>query len=144
MIPRLLGLARNDFVLDVVYFLVLTTYSLVLLIDTEMKKVTFKSRENAEKKNPKRYYWYIRYLVVLHKIIRDNTYLLYMNKEVKNSFLLGLMVSFRSACKSSSYLARAKLYPLHGRVGSEKCAKSCYEICDYVTDTDIFTNIATG
>ena len=50
MIPRLLGLARNDFVLDVVYFLVLTTYSLVLLIDTEMKKVTFKSRENAEKK----------------------------------------------------------------------------------------------
>ena len=53
MIPRLLGLARNDFVLDVVYFLVLTTYSLVLLIDTEMKKVTFKSRENAEKKKSK-------------------------------------------------------------------------------------------
>ena len=67
-----------------------------------------------------------------------------MNREVKNSFLLGLVVSFRSAGKSSSYLARAKLYPLHRRVESEKCAQSCCEICDYVTDTDIFTNIATG
>ena len=49
MIPRLLGLARNHFVLDVFYFLLLNTYSLVTLIDTEMKKVKFKSRENAEK-----------------------------------------------------------------------------------------------
>ena len=66
-----------------------------------------------------------------------------MNKEVKNSFLLGLVL-FRSVGKSSSYLARAKLYPLHRRVESEKCAQSCCEICDYVADTDIFTNIATG
>ena len=49
MIPRVLGLARNHFVLDVFYFLLLNTYSLVTLIDTEMKKVKFKSRENAEK-----------------------------------------------------------------------------------------------
>ena len=67
-----------------------------------------------------------------------------MNKEVKNSFLLGLVVSFRSAGKSSSCLARAKLYQLHRGVESEKCGQSCCEICDYVTDTDIFTNIATG
>ena len=49
MIPRLLGLARNHFVLDVVYFLLLNTYSLVILIDTEMKKIKFKSRKDAEK-----------------------------------------------------------------------------------------------
>ena len=94
MIPRLLGLARNDFVLDVVYFLLLFTYSLVLLIDTELKKVKFKSRENAEKNKSKDVLLVVTYhpsLSCLHKIIGDNTYLLYMNKEVKNSFFPGLM-----------------------------------------------------
>ena len=47
-----------------------------------------------------------------------------MNEEVKNLFLPRPMVSFRSACKLSSYLVRAKLYPLHRKVGSEKCAKN--------------------
>ena len=50
------------------------------------------------------------------------------------------MLSFRSARKLSSYLLRAKLYPLHRKVGSEKCAKNCCKVCDYVTDTDTFTN----
>ena len=35
----------------------------------------------------------------LHKIIKDNTYLLYMNEEGKNLFLPEPMVSFRTAGK---------------------------------------------
>ena len=46
------------------------------------------------------------------------------------------MVSFKSARKLSSYLVRAKLYPLHCKVGSKKCGKIRSEVCDYVTDAD--------
>ena len=48
----------------------------------------------------------------LSKIIRDNLYLLYMNDEVKKVFSPKPMISFRSARKLSSYLVRAKLYPI--------------------------------
>ena len=68
----------------------------------------------------------------LHKIIRDNTYFLYMNEEVKSLFLPGPIVSLRTARKLSSYLVRAKLYPLHRKVGSKRCAKNRFEVCDYV------------
>ena len=39
---------------------------------------------------------------------------------------------------------RAKLYPLHRKIGSKKCAKNRCEVCDYVTDTDTFTSTVTG
>ena len=67
-----------------------------------------------------------------------------MNEEVKNLFHPGPMVSFKSARKLSSYLVRAKLYPFHHKVGSKKSAKNCFEVCDYVTDTDTFTSTMTG
>ena len=117
------------------------------LIDTEMKKVKFKLREKTEKSKLKGVPFIVTYhlsLNCLHKIIRDNTYLLYMNEEVKNFFLPGPMVSFRAACKLSSYLVRAKLYPLHHKIGSKKCAKNHCEVCDYMTDTDTFTSTVTG
>ena len=67
-----------------------------------------------------------------------------MNEEVKNIFLPGPMVSFRAARTLSSYLVRAKLYPLHRKVGSKKCAKNRCEVCDYVIDTDTLTSTVTG
>ena len=62
-----------------------------------------------------------------------------MNEVVKNLFLPGPMVSLRGSRKVSSYLVRAKLYPLHRKVGSKKCPKNRCEVCDSVTDTDTFT-----
>ena len=53
------------------------------------------------------------------------------------------MVSFRSARKLSSYFVRGKLYPVHRKVGSKKCAENCCDVCDYVTDTDSFTSTRT-
>ena len=47
-------------------------------------------------------------------------YLLYTNHKVKNVFSPGLKMSFRSARKISSYLVRAKLYPLERTTGSRK------------------------
>ena len=54
------------------------------------------------------------------------------------------MVSIRGALKLSSCLVRAKLYPLHRKVGPNKCAKNCCGVCDYVADTDAFTSTVTG
>ena len=86
------------------------------LIETETSKCKFSGRRvfrrtKVEKGVP---------LVVTHhpllktigKIIHDNLYLLYMNEELKYLFTPGPMVSFRSSRKISSYLVRAKLYPL--------------------------------
>ena len=53
------------------------------------------------------------------------------------------MVSFRDAHKLSSYLVRAKLYPLHHRVGPKKCAKNCCDVYHYVTYTDAVTSTVT-
>ena len=80
----------------------------------------------------------------LHKIITDNTDLLYMNEEGKNLFLPEPMVSFRRARKLGSYDQKAKSYSLHRKVGSEKFAKSWCEICDNMTDTDTFTSTVIG
>ena len=65
------------------------------MIDTEMKKVKFKPREKTEKSKLKRALFVVTYhpsLNCLLKIIGGNTYLLYMNEEVKNVFLPEFMV----------------------------------------------------
>ena len=70
------------------------------LIDTEMKKLKLKPREETNKIKSKGVPFAVTYnmsLNCLHKI-RGNTYLLYMNEEVKNLFLPGPTVSFRGAC----------------------------------------------
>ena len=54
------------------------------------------------------------------------------------------MLSFRSARKISSYLVKAKLYPLERKVGSEKCGKSRCEVCLNIEETDTFTSTTTG
>ena len=63
--------------------------------------------------------------------------------KLKKVFYPGAMVSFRSARKVSSYLVRAKLYPLERTVGSFKCKKYGCQVCLSVNETDIFTSIVT-
>ena len=46
-----------------------------------------------------------------------------MDKEVKKVFPVAPIVSFKNAWKLSSYLVRAKLYPLQRKVGSFKYNK---------------------
>ena len=54
-------------------------------------------------------------------IIHKNLYLLYTDQEAQRAFTPGPMITFRSARKLSSYMTRAKLYPLEKIVGSWKC-----------------------
>ena len=67
-----------------------------------------------------------------------------MNEELKHLFTTGPMVSFRSSRKISSYLVRAKLYPVERSVGSFNRKRPRCQICTYVNETDSFTSTFTG
>ena len=67
-----------------------------------------------------------------------------MNEETKKVFSPRPMVSFRSPRKISSYLVRAKLYPLDRVVGSTKYGKKRCEVCMNISETNSFTSNATG
>ena len=67
-----------------------------------------------------------------------------MNEDVKNVFTPAPMISFRSARKLSSYLVRAKLYPLERTVGSVQCKGKRCQTCHNVKETETFTSTTTG
>ena len=118
------------------------------LIETETSKVKFSGqrvfhRTKVEKGVPL-VVTYHPLLKTIGKIIHDNLYLLYMNEELKHLFTPGPMVSFRSSRKISSYLVRAKLYPVERSVGSFNCKRPRCQICTYVNETDSFTSTVTG
>ena len=80
----------------------------------------------------------------LGRIINQNIYLLNRNDETKKVFSSRPMVSFRSPRKISSYLKRAKLYPLDRVVGSLKYGKKRCEVCMNISETNTFTSNVTG
>ena len=67
-----------------------------------------------------------------------------MDNEVKKVFIPKTMISFRSARKMSSYLARAKLYPEERTKGSFKCGSKRCDVCLNVNETSTFTSTVTG
>ena len=85
------------------------------IIENKMKKVKFPSCNKAQRKYSKGIAFVLTYhplLKQLEGILRRNMYLLNMNTEVKQTFTPVPMVSYRSSRKLSSYLVRAKLYPI--------------------------------
>ena len=65
----------------------------------------------------------------VNKVVLKYLDLLYMDKKVKSVFTPKLMISFWSAKKLRSYLARTKLYPSERTVGSYKCGGKRSEVC---------------
>ena len=94
------------------------------VIVKEIKKVKFSKILSTRKDNAKGVPLVVTYhpgLKNINQIINKNLHLLYIDQEVKKVFARKPMVSFRSARKLSSYLVRAKLYPLKRKVGSFEC-----------------------
>ena len=113
------------------------------LIDTEVSKVQFlnTSWDKRAKTNG------IPLVISDHPLLKDfvkvinkHLHLLYMNDEVKKAFTSSSMVLFRGARKLSSYLVRAKLYPLERLVGSFKCNGKRCKLCINVTESNTFTS----
>ena len=77
-------------------------------------------------------------------IIKDKLNILHMSHLAKAIFSPGFIVSFRSARRISSYLVRAKLYPLERWVGLRQCKKRRCKVCSNVTETDTFSSTVTG
>ena len=67
-----------------------------------------------------------------------------MNEEVKSVFTPAPMISFHSARKLSSYIVRAKLYPLKRTIGSVQCKGKQCQTCHNVKETETFNSTATG
>ena len=83
-------------------------------------------------------------LKTIGKIIHDHLYLIYMNQELKHLFTPGPIVSFTSSRKISSYLVRAKLYPVERSVGSFNFKRPRCQICTYLNEMDSFTSTVPG
>ena len=66
-----------------------------------------------------------------------------MDQEVKIVFTPKPMVSFCIARKFSSYLVRAKLYPLKRKVGSFECKGKRCHTCLNVNEMDSFASSVT-
>ena len=117
------------------------------IIENEMKKVLF-VRAEVKPSLPQECLslsqTYHPRLKALSKIIHENLNLLYMNDEVEDTFTPRSMVLFRTSRKLSSYLVRAKLYPLGKTVGSRKCSKTRCKVCENVKNSDTFRSSVTS
>ena len=89
----------------------------------------------------------ITFVVIYHPLLKSfqgliNKHLniLYLDENVKEDFMPGPMVAFRSSRKLSSYLVRAKLYPLERMTGSCKCNGKRCTVCLNVNETSTFTS----
>ena len=110
-------------------------------------KVRFSNQEKTCSKISKGIQFVATYhpiLQALNDIIKRNLNWLYANNEVKHLFSPGPMVSFPGARKLSSYLVRAKVYPLERKVGSSGCGKKRCQVCLNVNETDSFTSTSTN
>ena len=74
------------------------------------------------------------------QIMKKLKHLLYQDESVKQVFAPAPMVSYRSARKLSSYMVRAKLYPLERKRGSYKCDNLRCLVCNKIEETDTFTS----
>ena len=113
------------------------------LKNSETSKVKFPYVENKYNNNKEKG---IAFVVMFYPLLKSlgstfnkNCYLLQMNDQVKKVFSLWPMVSFRSARKLSSYLVRAKLYPVERKGGSCKCNCNRCQVCQSISETDTFT-----
>ena len=118
------------------------------LVQKETNKVKFSG--NRDKNKSKKKSKGVPLVITFHPLLKDacniihkNLYLLCLDQEGQRVFTPGPMITFRSTRKLSSYMVRAKLYPLERNVGSCKCYRKRCEVCDNVTETSTFTSTVT-
>ena len=118
------------------------------MIDSQIGKVKFGQRLKAVSKQAG---FSVPFFITYHpklkkiaQIMEKLEQLLYQNESFKRVFTPPPMVSYRTARKLSSYLDRAKPYPLDRKRGSYKCGNLRYLVCNNIEETDTFTSTVTG
>ena len=107
------------------------------LLDTEVSKVKFLNSSGDKKKTKANgILLVITYHTLLKdfgKVINKHLHLLHMNDGVKKAFTTVPMMPFQGERKLSSYLVRAKLFPIERSAGSFKCNGKRCQVCINVT-----------
>ena len=113
----------------------------------QVRKVRF-NKENSNTKQSKSKE--VTFAVTYHPFLKSfqsliNNYLnnLYLDENAKEVFMPGPMLTFRSSRKLSSYLVRAKLYPLERVTGSCKCHGKRCAMCLNFNERSTFTSSVT-
>ena len=114
------------------------------MIDEEMKKVKFSEKGSKNSKGSKGVPFVVTHHPFLNCLSRIIIKIFYTWPVKLKQFSPGPMVSFRSARRISSYLVRAKLYPLERFLGWKQCKKRRCDVCANVTETDAFSSTVTG
>ena len=81
---------------------------------------------------------------LIGQLLNKHQHFLDMDQETKSIFTPWPMATFHSARKLSSYLVRAKLYPIERIVGSHKCKGKRWEVCLNVQETSCFSSSVTN
>ena len=117
------------------------------LAQKEISKGRFnKENSNTKQSKSKEVTFVVTYHAFLKSfpsLINKHLNILYLDKNAKEVFMPGPMVTFRSRRKLSSYLVRAKLYPLERVTGSCKCHGKRCATCLNFNETSIFTSSVT-
>ena len=103
------------------------------LAQKEMSKVRFnKENSNTKQSKSKGVTFVVTYHPLLksfQSLINNHLNILYLDENSKEVFMPGPMVTFRSSRKLSSYLVRAKSYPLERVTDSRKCHGKLCAVC---------------
>ena len=112
-----------------------------------MSKVRFnKENSNTKQSKSKGVTFVVTYHPLLksfQSLINKHLNILYLDENAKEVFMPGPMVTFRSSRKLSSYLVRAKLYPLERVTGSCKCHGKRCAMCLNFKEASNFTRSVT-
>ena len=112
-----------------------------------MRKVKFAQKKSRELKSVTCVPFVITHRPELREIgsiIKKHQNILYQDETVKRVFTPFPMVSYRNGRRLSSYLVRAKLYPLERKRGSYKCGSSRCQVCNNIEETETFSSTGTG
>ena len=112
------------------------------ILDEELVKVRFSNQENTWSKKSKGILLVVTYhplLQMLNNIIKNPLTSCMLTMSWEKYISPGPKVSFRGACKLSSYLVRAKVYPLESKIESCGCGgKRCQVIVIFFQVTQFF------
>ena len=100
-----------------------------------MGKVKFGQKKSRELKSVTCVPFVVTHRPELREIastIKKHQNILYQDETVKRVFTPFPMVSYRNGRRLSSYLVRAKLYPLERKRGSYKCGSSRCQVCNNI------------
>ena len=117
------------------------------MIYSQMAKVKFGQKKIRELKSVTGVPFFVTYHPTFREMastIKKYQNLLYNDETVKPVFTPFPMVSYRNTRKLSSYLVRAKVYPIERKRGFYKFGSSRCQVCKNIEESETLSSIDTG